>query len=161
MIPDVRRRISAQKRVRRLRVCAKTSPGLKAYFKQNHPHPDPLLSGMCLARSAAVLGSSNVSTPTILARAQSFCARGRAHSAKHISRPTGEGTVRSVSRSFYSGWKHRPTEDDSPSPIRWERAGVRVSVPQNPKLFLHESLPRGQRFRNQGFKSDLTSGATV
>jgi hypothetical protein len=35
-----------------------------------------------------------------------------------------------------------PTEHDSPSPIRWERAGVRVSVPQNPKLFLHESLCR-------------------
>src|SRR5438552_18483654 len=34
----------------------------------------------------------------------------------------------------------RPTENDSPSPIRWERAGVRVSVPQNPNLFLHESL---------------------
>jgi len=27
----------------------------------------------------------------------------------------------------------------SPSPIGWERAGVRVSAPQNPKLFLHES----------------------
>src|SRR5207247_1818542 len=44
------------------------------------------------------------------------------------------------SHSIQSGWMRRPTEDDSPSPIRWERAGVRVSVPQNPKLFLHESL---------------------
>ena len=30
-------------------------------------------------------------------------------------------------------------EHNSPSPIRWERAGVRVTVPQNRKLFLHES----------------------
>jgi len=41
------------------------------------------------ARSAAVLGSSNVSTPTTLARAQTCCARGRAHSAKPIP-PVGE-----------------------------------------------------------------------
>src|SRR6266511_4852866 len=51
-----------------------------------------------------------------------------------LSRPTGEGTARPVSRSFQSGWIRRPTEDDSPSPIRprlrrrlrrgeWERAG--------------------------------------
>src|SRR5688572_7113866 len=56
-----------------------------------------------------------------------------------LSRPTGEGTTRSVSCTFYSGWIGRPTEDDSPSPIRWEREGVRVSPSQNPKLFLHES----------------------
>src|SRR5437016_5329590 len=55
-----------------------------------------------------------------------------------LSRPTGEGTATPVSRSFQSGWIRRPTEDDSPSPIRWERAGVRV--PPNPKLYLHESL---------------------
>src|SRR5881628_1628145 len=55
-----------------------------------------------------------------------------------LSRPTGEGTARPVSRSFQSGWIHRPTEDDSPSPIRWERAGARV--PPNPKLFLHGFL---------------------
>src|SRR2546425_12917678 len=60
-----------------------------------------------------------------------------------LSRPTGEGTGSPVSHSFQSGWIHRPAEDDSPSPIRWERAGVRVSVPQNPKLFLHESLVTG------------------
>src|SRR3989442_15687423 len=40
-----------------------------------------------------------------------------------LSRPTGEGTARLVARSFQSGWIRRPTEDDSPSPIRWERAG--------------------------------------
>src|SRR5439155_16648950 len=57
-----------------------------------------------------------------------------------LSRPTGEGTARPVSRSFQSGWIRRPTEHDSPSPIRWERAGVRVSLPQNPMLFLRESL---------------------
>src|SRR5881396_3313361 len=54
-----------------------------------------------------------------------------------LSRPTGEGTARPVSQS---GWIRRPTEDDSPSPIRWERAGVRVILLQNPKLFLRESL---------------------
>src|SRR5438093_12297641 len=82
-----------------------------------------------------------------------------------LSRPTGEGTARSDARSFQSGWIRRPTEDDSPSPIRWERAGpsprrrrravagalarreggsgfvraggVRVNLPQNLKLFLH------------------------
>ena len=58
-----------------------------------------------------------------------------------LSRPTGEGTARPVSRSFHRGWICRPTtEGDSPSPIRWERAGVRVDMPQNPKLFLHQSL---------------------
>ena len=57
-----------------------------------------------------------------------------------LSRPTGEGTARPVSRSFQSAWIRRPTEDDSASPIRWERAGVRVSVPPNLKLFLRESL---------------------
>src|SRR5207247_10733716 len=46
-----------------------------------------------------------------------------------LSRLTGEGTARRVSRSFQSGWIRRPTEDDSPSPIRWERAGVRVNLP--------------------------------
>src|SRR5882724_11466009 len=79
-----------------------------------------------------------------------------------LSRPTGEGTARTVASCLHRGWKRRPTEDDSPSPIRprlrrrlrrgeWERAGpsprrsgfvraggVRVSVPQNRKLFLHE-----------------------
>src|SRR6266704_7137923 len=54
-----------------------------------------------------------------------------------LSRPTGEGTARPVSRSFQSGWVRRPTEDDTPSPIRWERAGVRVRVSQYRKLFLH------------------------
>src|SRR5439155_22353544 len=44
------------------------------------------------------------------------------------SRPTGEGTARAVSRSFQRGWIRRPTEHDSPSPIRWERAGVGVLV---------------------------------
>src|SRR6266705_1320145 len=57
-----------------------------------------------------------------------------------LSRPTGEGTARPVSCSFKSRWIHLPTEDDSPSPIRWERAGVRVSVPHNPKSFLHAFL---------------------
>jgi len=57
-----------------------------------------------------------------------------------LPRPTGEGTAGSISSTFYSDWIRRPTEDDSPSPIRWERAGVRVSVPQNPKLYLHESF---------------------
>src|SRR5213083_2786567 len=52
--------------------------------------------------------------------------------------PTGEGTARPVACSFQSGGICRPVEDDSPSPIRWERAGVRVNVLQNPKLFLHE-----------------------
>ena len=61
-----------------------------------------------------------------------------------LSRPTGEGTARPVPRSFQSGWIRRPTGDDSPSPIRWERAGVRVGVPQNRKLFLHEPLARAQ-----------------
>src|SRR2546422_998101 len=42
-----------------------------------------------------------------------------------LSRPTGEGTARSVSRSFQNGWIRRPTEDDSPSPIRWDRAGAK------------------------------------
>src|SRR2546427_1434184 len=56
-----------------------------------------------------------------------------------LSRPTGEGTGSPVSHSFQSGWIHRPAEDDSPSPIRWERAGVRVILLQNPKLFLRES----------------------
>lgn len=69
-----------------------------------------------------------------------------------LSRPTGEGTARPVSRSFQSGWIRRPTEDDSPSPIRWERAGVRVSVRQNSKLFLHESrTPDIARFENVRF----------
>ena len=67
-----------------------------------------------------------------------------------LSRPTGEGTARPVSRSFQSGWMRRATEDDFPSLIRcirWEKAAgpsgrkrERVSVPQHPKLFLHESL---------------------
>src|SRR5213592_1087987 len=57
-----------------------------------------------------------------------------------LSRPTGEGTARPVSRSFQSGWIRRPTEEDSPSPIRWERAGVRVILLQNPKLFWREPL---------------------
>src|SRR2546426_10145180 len=57
-----------------------------------------------------------------------------------LSRPTGEGTARPVSRSFQSSWIRRPTEHDSPSPIRWERAGVRVNLPQNPKLLLHGFL---------------------
>ena len=89
-----------------------------------------------------------------------------------LSRPTGEGTARPVFRTFQSGWIRRPTEDDSPSPIRprlrrrlrrgeWERAGpsprrsgfvraggVRVSVAQIPKLFLHESLA-SKRSRNR------------
>src|SRR6266498_316873 len=43
-----------------------------------------------------------------------------------LSRPTGEGTARPVFRSFQSGWICQPTENDSPSPIRWEGAGVRV-----------------------------------
>src|SRR5882724_6348319 len=60
-----------------------------------------------------------------------------------LSRPTGEGTARPVFRSFQSGWIRRPTEDDSPSPIRWERAGVRVILLQNPKLFLREPLAIG------------------
>ena len=57
-----------------------------------------------------------------------------------LSRPTGEGTARHVARSFRTAWITRTAEDDSPSPIRWEKAGVRVSVRQNLKLFLHESL---------------------
>src|SRR5437660_2377748 len=57
-----------------------------------------------------------------------------------LSRPTGEGTARTVARRFQSAWTSRPAEHDSPSPIRWERAGVRVSVSRNPKLFLHVSL---------------------
>jgi len=36
-----------------------------------------------------------------------------------LSRPTEEGTARLVSRSFQSGWIRQPTEDDSPSPIRY------------------------------------------
>ncbi len=36
-----------------------------------------------------------------------------------LSRPTGEGTARPVSRSFHSGWIRPPTEHDSPSPIRY------------------------------------------
>ena len=35
-----------------------------------------------------------------------------------LSRPTGAGTARSISRSFLSGWIRRQTEDDSPSHIR-------------------------------------------
>src|SRR5436309_14905322 len=54
--------------------------------------------------------------------------------------PTAQGTARTVTGSFQNGWIRRRTEDDSPSLIRWERARVRASVPQNPKLFLHESL---------------------
>src|SRR6059036_2935955 len=57
-----------------------------------------------------------------------------------LSRPTGERTGSPVSLSFQSGWIRRPTEDDSPSPIRWERAWVRVSLTPNQKLFLHESF---------------------
>src|SRR6266568_4728331 len=59
-----------------------------------------------------------------------------------LSRPTREGTGRPVSRGFESAWIRRLTEDDSPSPLRWEGAGVRVSLPQNPKLFLRGSLTR-------------------
>src|SRR5213596_1555276 len=79
-------------------------------------------------------------------------ARCRQH-AKQIPRPTGERTARTVSRNLQSGWIRRPTENDSPSPIRWERTGpspsgsgfvraggVRVTVLRNPKLSLHESL---------------------
>src|SRR5882724_5587397 len=68
-----------------------------------------------------------------------------------LSRPTGEGTGRPVSRSFQSGWIRRPTEDDSPSPIRWERAGVRVILLQNPKLFLRESLLQQSALAQQRF----------
>src|SRR5437667_4799379 len=56
----------------------------------NRPTPDPSEEGYLFSRSAAVLGSSNVATPkntgTLpdLARTQSRCARGRAHSAKQI-----------------------------------------------------------------------------
>jgi len=39
------------------------------------------------ARSAAVLGSSHVSTPKTLARVQRCCTRGRAHSAKTHTAP--------------------------------------------------------------------------
>ncbi|SRR6266516_3554287 len=60
-----------------------------------------------------------------------------------LSRPTGEGRAGSVSCSFKSGWIHLPTEDDSPSSQSdWKRAGVRVSLFQNPKLFLHESFEK-------------------
>src|SRR5213592_502126 len=62
-----------------------------------------------------------------------------------LSRPTGDGTPRSVSCTFYGGGIGRPTEDDSPSPIRWERAGVRVSTYQIPRLFLHEFFGTGLR----------------
>ena len=55
-----------------------------------------------------------------------------------LSRPTGEGTARFARHNFQSDWIRPPTENDSPSPIEWERAGVRASVPQNPKLFLQE-----------------------
>src|SRR5205809_3368568 len=36
-----------------------------------------------------------------------------------LSRPTGEGTDRPVSRSFQSGWRRLAAEHDSPSPIRY------------------------------------------
>src|SRR5688572_32542706 len=70
-----------------------------------------------------------------------------------LSRPTGEGTARSVSCTFYSGWIGRPTEDDSPSPIRWERAGVRVSPSQNPTFVFARvlSTQRGEG-RGEGVK---------
>src|SRR5438876_12311937 len=35
-----------------------------------------------------------------------------------LSRPTGEGTGRRVSRPFPSGWIRRPSDEDSPSPTR-------------------------------------------
>src|SRR5262245_17803331 len=57
-----------------------------------------------------------------------------------LSRSTGEGTARLVVRRFRRARIPLPMEDDSPSPIRWERVGVRVNVFQNPKLFLHEPL---------------------
>ena len=44
------------------------------------------------ARSAAVLGSSNLSTPKTLARAQTGCARGRTHSAKSIDAAVAAAT---------------------------------------------------------------------
>src|SRR5216117_2576820 len=69
--------------------------------------------------------------------------RSRGDHAKHIPRPTGEGTARPVSRSFQSGWIRRPTEDDSPSPIRWERAGVRVEcAPKSEAVFARVLNPR-------------------
>src|SRR6266516_6420718 len=37
-----------------------------------------------------------------------------------LSRPTGERTARPVSRNFQSDWIRQLTENDSPSPIRWE-----------------------------------------
>ncbi len=61
-----------------------------------------------------------------------------------LSRPTGEGTARPVAGSFPSSWIRRLTEDDSPSPIRWDRVGVRASVPPKPKLFLHGLLDAHQ-----------------
>src|SRR5439155_21239307 len=57
-----------------------------------------------------------------------------------LSRPTGEGTARRVSATFQNGSIHQPTDDDSPSPVGRERAGVRVSVLHDPRTFLRESL---------------------
>ena len=37
-----------------------------------------------------------------------------------LSRPTGEGTARPASRNFQSDWIRQPTEEASPSPVRWE-----------------------------------------
>ena len=43
-------------------------------------------------------------------------------------RPTGEGTARPISGSVQDGWICRPTDDDSPSPIRWGMCLARKGV---------------------------------
>src|SRR5437016_2476441 len=91
-----------------------------------------------------------------------------------LSRPTGEGIARPVARSLPSGWIRRPMEDDSPSRIRWERAGpsprrsgfvragrARVNLPQNPELFLHGFLARHPAFAGNVFAAPFVAGATL
>jgi len=52
--------------------------------------------------------------------------RGRRGRQVTLSRPTGEGTARPVSRSFQSGRIRRPTEDDSLYPIRWGTSAAKA-----------------------------------
>ncbi len=43
-----------------------------------------------------------------------------------LSRPTGEGITEAAARLCQSGWRSRSADYVSPSPIGWERGGVRV-----------------------------------
>jgi hypothetical protein len=132
-----------------LRVCAKTSAGQEACIEQNAPHPDPLPSdgrGNSQIRLLHLLQRLDMPTdaehdsPSPIRYVFSVAQPSRLR-VKRASSPYSLAWRRDAARTRRRGRLRYSSLRSALNTctIRWERAGVRVTVPQNRKLFLHES----------------------